>query len=122
MLIALLTMLILGGGSTAMLGLIADTEDSVKTVMVKDERRKAALKTLKSMKKRTNARNKHVKRATKVLNRSLQQVEINAAEIDTIWNDYFAEVEQYDHAMLDLRFELKEHVNRDEWQQIFAVD
>ncbi len=122
MLIALFTILLLGGSSTATLAYIADTQDTVKTVMVKDGRQKGALSTLKTMKKRTNARNKHVKRASKDLNKALGQEDINTADIDAIWAGYFAEIDQYDHDMLDLRWELKEHINREEWQEIFAGD
>ncbi len=122
MLIALFTIMILGGGSTAALAYIADTRDSVKIVMVKDDRQKAALSTLKAMKKRTNARNKHVKRASKDIAKSLRQEDINTAEIDAIWTGYFAEIDQYNHDMLDLRWELKEHINREEWGEIFAGD
>ncbi len=120
MLIALFTIMLLGGSSTATLAYIADTQDSVKTVMVKDERQKAALSTLKAMKKRTNARNKHVKRASKDLNKALGQDDINTAVIDAIWAGYFAEIEQCDHDMLNLRWELKEQINREEWGEIFS--
>ncbi len=122
MLIAIFTIMILGGSSTAALAYIADTQDSVKTVMVKDERQKAALSTLKAMKKRTNARNKQVRRASKELNKALGQEDINTADIDAIWAGYFAEIDQYDHDMLDLRWQLKEHVNREEWGEIFSGD
>ena len=50
MLIALITILILGGSNTAMLDFIAETQDEVKVVMEKDDRRKAALSTLKALK------------------------------------------------------------------------
>ncbi len=122
MLIALFTILILGGGSTAALAYIADTQDNVKTVMVKDDRQKAALSTLKAMKKRTNARDKHVTRAAKDLKKTLGQEDINTVDIDAIWTGYFAEIDQYDHDMLDLRWELKEHINREEWEEIFSGD
>ncbi len=122
MLTILLISLLFGGGSTALLAYIADAQDSVKVVMVKDERRKEALSTLKAMKKRTNARNKEVKRATKGLNKALGQDDINTADIDAIWAGYFAEIDQYDQDMLDLRFELKEHINRAEWKEIFSRD
>ncbi len=122
MLTVLLISLLFGGGSTALLAYIADAQDSVKVVMVKDERRKEALSTLKAMKKRTNARNKEVKRATKGLNKALGQDDINTADIDAIWAGYFAEIDQYDQDMLDLRFELKEHINRAEWKEIFSRD
>lgn len=65
MLIALLTILFLGGSSTGMLDYIADTRDNVKEVMVKHERRNEALSTIKAMKKITKARNKQMKRASK---------------------------------------------------------
>ncbi len=119
MLIALFTILLLGGSSTAMLAYIADTRDTVKTVMVKDERQKEALSTLKAMKKRTNARNKHVKRTSKDIYKVLRQDVINTTDIDAIWTGYFAEIDQYNHDMLDLRWELKEHINREEWGKIF---
>ncbi len=114
--------MILGGGSTAALAYIADTRDSVKIVMVKDERQKAALSTLKAMKKRTNARNKQVKRASKDIYKVLRQDVINTTDIDAIWIGYFAEIDQYNHDMLDLRWQLKEHINREEWQEIFSGD
>jgi hypothetical protein len=122
MLIALFTIMILGGSSSATLAYIADTQDSVKIVMVKDDRQKEALSTLKAMKKRTNARNKQVRRASKDLKKVLGQDDINTADIDAIWAGYFAEIDQYDQDMLDLRWELKEHINREEWQEIFAGD
>ncbi len=121
MLIILYTMLFLGGSSTAMLGFIADAEDSVKTVKVKDDRQKAALSTLKAIKKRTNARNKQVKRAMKDLNKALGQDDINAADIDAIWGGYFAEVDTYKGDMLDLRWKLKSHINREEWEAISSA-
>ncbi len=120
MLMALIISLLLGGSSTAMLGFIADTQDSVKTVMVKDARQKAALSTLMAIKKRTNARNRQVKRAMKNLNMALRQDDISTADIDEIWAGYFAEVDQYKDDMLDLRWELKAHINRDEWEAIFS--
>ena len=122
MLIALFTMLLLGGGSTATLAYIADTQDNVKIVMVKDERRKDALSTVKAMKKRTNARNKQVRRSMKDLRKELGQDNVNSVDIDAIWDAYFAEIDQYDHDMLDLRWELKGHINREEWQEIFSGD
>jgi len=119
MLTALLISMLFGGGSTAVLGYIADAEDSVKVVMVRDDRRKEALRTLKAMKKRTNARSKLVRQSAKNLNKALNQDNIAAADIDAIWDGYFAGIDQYDHDMLDLRYQLKKHINREEWQEIF---
>ena len=55
MLIALFTMLILGSSNTGTLDFIADTQDEVKVVIEKDDRRQEALSTFKGIKKRTEA-------------------------------------------------------------------
>jgi len=51
MLIAIFTILFLGGGTSGLLDYIAQTEDNIKVVMEKDDRRKAALATVKEMKR-----------------------------------------------------------------------
>ncbi len=122
MLIALFTILILGGSNTATLDFIAETQDEVKVVMEKDDRRKATLNTLKALKKRANAYNKTVKRAAKDMIIRLSDDEVNYADVDTIWDAYFEQRAAYNHDMLDLRFQLKDQMTREEWQQVFAGD
>jgi hypothetical protein len=120
MLIALFTLLILGGSNTGVLDFIAAAQDEVKVVMEKDDRRKEALSTLKAIKKRTEAHNKVVKGTSKDLNKGLADNDVTEADIDTIWYRYFAQREAYNRDLLDLRFELKDQMTREEWQQVFA--
>ena len=120
MLIALFTILFLGGSATGMLDFIADTQDTVKVVMEKDDRRKEALATLKAMKKQTNARNKMVKRASKDMSKTLSSDEVTEANFDVVWDAYFSQRAAYDQEMLDLRYQLKDQMTREEWQQVFA--
>jgi hypothetical protein len=122
MLIALFAILFLGGSDTAMLDYIADTQETVKVVMDKDDRRKEVLATLKAMEKRSNAQNKMVKRTSKDLSKSLFSEEGTDADIDTTWDAYFAERAVYNHDMLDLRFQLKDQLTREEWQQVFTAN
>ena len=122
MLIALFTILLLGGSSTGMLDFIADSQDTVKVVMEKDDRRKEALGTLKAMKKQTNARNKMVKRASKDMSKTLSSDEVTEANFDVVWDAYFSQRAAYDQEMLDLRYQLKDQMTREEWQQVFAGD
>ncbi len=122
MLIALFTILILGSINTAMLDFISDTSDGVKVVMEKDDRRKEALSTLKVMKKRANAHNKTVKRAAKDMAKTLAGDAVTYADIDAVWDAYFTQRAAYNHDMLDLRFQLKDQMTREEWQQVFAGD
>ena len=122
MLIALFTILILGGSSTGMLDFIADTQDAVKVVIESDDRRKEVLATLKETKKRTDAHNKMVKRTSKDMNKILSSDEVTDADIETIWEAYFAQRAAYNQDMLDLRFQLKDQMTREEWQEVFSGD
>ena len=120
MLVALLTILLLGGSSTGVLEYIGDTRDAVKNVMPKGDARKAALSTLKAMKKRTSAHNKTAKRAAKEIAKAFVDHETVADTLDTIWAGYFVQVNKRDADMLDLRFELRESISREEWEAIFT--
>jgi hypothetical protein len=122
MLIALMTILFLGGGTTGLLDFIGGIEDSIEFVMEKDDRRKGALATVKEMKKCTKARNKQVKKSRKELSKVLADPEATEADINATWETFYAEVESYNADMLDLRFELRDRLTRDEWQQVFSAD
>ena len=106
MLIALFTMLILGGGDSGILNFIADTQDTVKVVMEKDDRQKGALSTLKAMKKRVSAHNKILKRTSADLDKALS----TDADIDAIWEAYFKQWDAYNNEMLDLRFQFRDQL------------
>ena len=119
MLIALLTILFLGASSSGLLDYIAESRDNVKAVMVKDDRRDAALDTLKAMKKITKGRNKDVKRVSKELRKAFAGADTSDEQLEAIWNRYFVAVNQYDHEIVDLRFELKDQLTREEWEAVF---
>ncbi len=122
MLIALITILLLGDSNTGILDFIADTQDEVEVVMEKGDQRKEALSTLKAIKSRTEAHNKVVSGTSKDLNKALADNDATEADIDTIWYRYFAQREAYNRDMLDLRFQLKDQMTREEWQQVFGKD
>jgi predicted AAA+ superfamily ATPase len=121
MLIALFTILFLGSGSaTQLLGNISEVQDRVKIVMPKDDQRSQALSVLKTMEKRTKSRNKMVKDNAKQMRRELEDHGVTDADIDAVWNDYVQGVGEFHRDMIDLRFELKQHISREEWQQVFG--
>ena len=74
------------------------------------------------MKKRADAHNKMVKRTSKDMNKTLSGDAVTDADIDVVWDAYFSQRAAYNHDMLDLRFELKDQMTREEWQQVFAGD
>lgn len=121
MLIALFTILFLGGGSDAYLGYIAESKDNVKMIMADGEERQQALDTLKAMKKRAKERSKLVKRTGKKLNNVFGDVDVSETNIDAIWDEYFSGINDYDQDMLELRFELREHIKREDWERIFST-
>ena len=122
MLIALFTILFLGASSTGTLNFISDTQDNVKIVMEKDDRRKDALGTVKASKKRVKEHIKTVKRAFIDMAKALSSDEATDADIEAIWDAYFADRTAYNHDMLDLRYQLRDQMTREEWQQVFAED
>ena len=122
MLIMLFTILFLGGSSTGLLDFLGETNDNVKVVVEDDERRKAALATVGDMKKRTKKRNRAISTSRKELSRALGNPDITMEAVDQIWDAYFADVESYNADLLDLRFQLRDQLTREEWCEIFPVD
>ena len=120
MLIALLTILFLGGTPTALMGEISIVQDSVKLVMPKNDERKAALSVLKQMEKATKTQNKQVSKSSKQLANALADHEFDAVEIDRMWSEYHQARGNFQMELIDLRFELKEHISREEWADIFS--
>ena len=119
MLIAIMTILFLGGGG-GMLDYISDTKGMVNEVMPKEDAREEALAVLKTMKVRVKSRNKVTKQARKDLGKAFGNYDVQAEEIDAIWDANFDDADTYRNEMLDLRFELKQHISREQWQEIFS--
>jgi len=116
----LITYLILGGGSSAFLDYIADSKDAVKTVVVEDERQEEALNILKSMKSRSKEHSKEVGKTSKEIGKLMEGRDADTAEIAALADRNFESTESFNSDILDLRFELKNHVTREEWAQVFS--
>jgi hypothetical protein len=117
MLLALYTIFILGGSGSGTLDFISDYSDTVKLVVENKEDQKAALSTLKAMKKLTSTYDKDHKRTSKELNTAISSDDLSA--IDAVWDKHLQQRSTYDSSMLDLRFELRDQLTSDEWQSIF---
>ncbi len=122
MLIALMTILLLGGSSSFMLDYIADARDIVRDVVPRGERRSAALDTVKAMRNTERAYQKHLKGIGKELFGALELPDDVESEIDAVWTVHFAAVQQNNTDMLDLRFELREQLTREEWAAVFSSE
>jgi hypothetical protein len=121
MLVALFTILFLGRGTdSAEFDYISDTRKSVKTVVVDDERRKDATSTLKAIKKRSSAHGKSAKKTSKRIVSALAEHDGSEVDIKVALGEYFAMTDAYNIDMINLRFELKEQLTREEWQALFS--
>lgn len=120
MLIALLTILFLGGGTTSVMSFLDDTGDSIKTVVVDDERRKEAFATVKLMEKRSKGHEKSFRRLIKDLKKKLRDHSHDESVFDAMWDQHYELANEYSADMVDLRFELKDRLTREEWAQVFG--
>ena len=121
MLVALLTLLFLGGGSaTAVLTYVADSQDAVKAAVLDDDRRKAALGTLKEMKAVAKNQSKMMQKTVKELKPYVGDQASDDADVEALWEDYFERMQVSDQQMLDLRFTLRDQLTREEWEQVFG--
>jgi hypothetical protein len=115
-----MTLLFLGGGtSSAVLAAITNSQDRVKEVVVDEERRDAAVATLTAMKALAKERNKTRKGVFKQLEKAFSEHGAPTDAVDALWEEYYQQVREFNDAAVDLRFELKDQITRDEWHQIF---
>ena len=120
MLVALFGLLFLGGGIDTYLEQRLDTlEKSAKTAVVDAERRDDAEAVLKEMQKRLKARAKGVDKGRDALGDLVKDHDATDAELEAVWDGVIAEVDTFNRDMMALRFDLKEHVTREEWAQLF---
>ena len=124
MLIALFTLFLLAGGSsdstTAFLVFIAENRETINSVMTDDVRRKEAQTILNAMDERAGQYNERLKEASEELGELVRDRENHGVEIAGILARHLEYTEAYSSDIIDLRFELKGTISREEWAQIFS--
>jgi hypothetical protein len=121
MIAALIAILFLGGGiEDAVLDYVQYMRGTVKEVVADDERRADARATLNEMKKLTKAHSKSNQKTFKSLLGVMGEMGTEPETVDALWDDYFQTVDSYNERMIDLRFELRDTLTREEWEQMFA--
>jgi hypothetical protein len=122
MLITIITILFFAGGSSSM-GLLydfGDTKKLVKTYVVDDERKDAALDVVKEFKARGKAENKSIKALSKQVKNSLADNEGVDAQAEYLGEEFLDNTRVYYKDLLDLRFKLREQFTREEWAAAYA--
>ena len=121
MLIALLAIMILGG-PIGLIGDIKETRKDIKAVIEKSQERDTALVTLKQMEKLTKRRDKNFKMVRKQILASISDHGYSPNDLDQLWDEYKGTRSNFDREFVELRFELKEHISREDWVKIFSRD
>jgi len=114
-----MTILFLGGSTTSVMSYLDETGDSIKSVVVDDERRKQATATVKLMEKRTKGHDKAFRKLIKQLNSELRDHSVDEIDLDAMWEQRFELTGEYSADMVNLRFDLKDQLTREEWTQVF---
>jgi uncharacterized protein YnzC (UPF0291/DUF896 family) len=121
MLVALITILFLGGGiEDAVLDYVKYTRGNVKEIVADNERQSDAQATLKEMRKLTKDYAKSNRKTFKSLLSAIDSIDAEIDVVDSIWSDYAQSVDEYNAQMIDLRFRLRDSLTREEWQAVFA--
>lgn len=111
--------LTLSGGSPAFFDFISDRIDDVKAVMVNGDQQKEAINILKLMEARAEEHQKFVNEIDEELLKLIESRKTQLTEINAMGDRNFDNIALYSSDILDLRYQLKEHVTREEWAQIF---
>lgn len=121
MLITILTILFLSGGaSTGWLYDFSDMKKQVKTVVADDERKDAALALVKELKARAKAERKSVKSLSKQLENAIAIADGDDSQLLYLGDQFLDNTRTYYVDVLDLRFELKQIITREEWTAAYA--
>lgn len=122
MLIALMTILFLGGSSFGPMLYIDEARDNAKSAIIDDDQRKLVRDDLKSMKSRAKQYTKSVDGLTKDLRKEFGDRAAGEADLDVYWDHVFALNESLSEDLIDMRFALRDKVSREEWAGLFPVD
>ena len=123
MLAALITILILGGGSSVgWLYDFGDMKKLVKTHVADDKRKDAALDIIKAFKQRSKEENKNLETIKKQLDSATVGPDAPENRLASLGDDFVASNRIYYRDLLDLRFELKDQFTREEWAAAYSDD
>lgn len=121
MLIALITVLYLGGGvQDATLDYIKVTEGKVDEIISEPDRRSEIKLTLSDMKNRSEERADSAKKLVKQLEGNMSEYDLAQEQIDAILDEYLTLLTDYNEDIIDLRFELRNQMSREEWRAFFG--
>ncbi|MEL7538097.1 MAG: hypothetical protein AAFZ58_08545 [Pseudomonadota bacterium] len=122
MLVALFTYLLLGGGdSFGAMPYIELARANLNATITDDEQRAATEEILLAIETRAAAQADDVASLSANLQGQFGSRDLDAAAIDALWEEYFETNADYADDMLDLRFQLRDEVSREQWSNLFGI-
>lgn len=123
MLIAIMTILFLGGsGVFGPIAFVDEAIDNARIAISDDDHRKATVAELKAINKRSKEYMKTVKGLGKDLNSYFSEHEVANEEIEAAWTSIFELNDEYSRDIIEMRFELRDQLSREEWQALFPAE
>lgn len=121
MLIAtLVALLFLGSGANMMLDGIDQMKDNIKSEIVDESARKAALDIVDRLEDTTKDYADADSDDEKELLKLIQRYETTTEELKNNMDASYQQRVQYQQEMLVLRFELRDKLNREQWVKVFS--
>lgn len=126
LLIIYLTTLFISGGASLAIGRLAtgmtlkDLAKQIKLHVSDPARQQSSKAVLKQWKAEGNALKKEYKEQRETLLDLIKNHGATKSEYDTVINDILTKDQQYSERFLDIQFELRKHIEADEWKNIFA--
>lgn len=120
MLIALISVLLFGGGGSDGLLDFDMIEKQIESVMTDTNEREVALEAWRATEEKHEAYNQLVQDRIKQTKNLLADPTIEFVELDAIWEEYINATRKWHRDMIEARFELKQHMSREEWTKIFT--
>jgi hypothetical protein len=120
MIVGLIALLLLGGDAHPLLAYVGVYQDRLESVIMDKGRLAQAENVVAEFVDSAKDREKEVSKTGKHVAETIGDKNATDAEIDAAWDQYYQGVDAYHSIVVENRSELKQYVNRDEWQQVFG--
>jgi hypothetical protein len=121
MLIALFMLFLLTNGPAAEPNYFVDLQDKIESAIQSDDRKPVARKILDDMETRAESHNETTWEVIKKFTDLIDSREATTDEVVAIFERHLENSASYSSDILDLRFDLKDQMSREEWGEAFSV-
>jgi hypothetical protein len=123
MLVAIITILILGGGGAfGPMVFIDEARDNVENVITDEEQLKEVRADLKAMKGRAKDYSKAMNKLTKDYRKEFGDHDIQGDTMDAYWGQLLSLNETYSKDLTAMRFDLRDQMTREQWEALFPLE